>query len=388
MTARSTNKTSSPYDELNENQFWAPRMMWMANEHDVGTLGETGQQQTSRRISSLWDRYGQAAAPTGGADASLWPDGDRKVSTGHHGLFKRDQGHMSARRISPNAYRLTLEGMKRLIRIHQRQQHGSSLPPLTNAFLFPHGPLGSHLSYPDLQLQPSQAGIGGSSGLLIVPKRTDASADNGTPESDIRRAALADANTDGHQEESNAANTKLAAVGATTTAQTTTSTTTIPPAGSDENSDDSMQCNMRSFTYKATKTDSLGNQCTGLVMASICYGGCDTGEIADWLFPHKKSIHKVCRHGGRRRRKARLNACTSLAGNPVGPETLLSLSVYHYVDALNCVCKKCTSADTTCLGTMSRPRLQTLSEAVTEMGQWRQGQPETMTIVESDEGGD
>jgi hypothetical protein len=49
-------------------------------------------------------------------------------------------------------------------------------------------------------------------------------------------------------------------------------------------------------------------------------------------------------------------------------DELDSLPDYHYVDALNCVCKKCTSADTTCLGTMSTPYLQTLSEAVAEIG--------------------
>jgi len=121
--------------------------------------------------------------------------------------------------------------------------------------------------------------------------------------------------------------------------------------------DSPMECNMRNFTFRATKSDEAsGHKCWGDITASICYGGCDSGEIADWLFPHKKSIHRVCRHGGRIRRKAILLECTS-------PDVHHSLREYHYVDARDCVCRKCTSLDTTCLGTMTRPYLQTLSEA-------------------------
>lgn len=126
--------------------------------------------------------------------------------------------------------------------------------------------------------------------------------------------------------------------------------------------DSPMQCNMRRFTFKATKTDEAGNRCSGLITARICYGGCDTGEIADWLFPYKKSVHKVCRHGQRIRKLAHLEECSSENVEP-------SLREYYFVDAADCVCKKCTSVDTTCLGTMSRPHLQTLGEAVASMEQ-------------------
>lgn len=134
-------------------------------------------------------------------------------------------------------------------------------------------------------------------------------------------------------------------------------------AATEASDSNAMQCNMRVFTYRATKRDELGNECTGMVKAAICYGGCDTGEIADWLFPYKKSIHKVCQHGRRIKRRVLLDEC-----NSDSIELMADLRQYYYVDALDCVCKKCTSVDTTCLGTMSAaPHLQTLSEAVAEI---------------------
>lgn len=114
----------------------------------------------------------------------------------------------------------------------------------------------------------------------------------------------------------------------------------------------SLECNKRHYTFKAVKRDDSGNKCTGIVRATICYGGCDTGEIADWIFPHKKSVHKVCSHGLRVRRRVVLTECTS---NSVDP----SLREYHYVDAKSCVCQKCNPADTTCLGSLTRPYLFT-----------------------------
>ena len=112
-----------------------------------------------------------------------------------------------------------------------------------------------------------------------------------------------------------------------------------------------LECAMRQFTFRALKSDETGNKCWGHVTANICLGGCDTGEIADWLFPYKKSIHKVCRHGRRLRRRVQLESCSS-------EQVADSLRDYYFVDAIDCVCKKCTSADTTCLGSMSRPNLR------------------------------
>lgn len=117
---------------------------------------------------------------------------------------------------------------------------------------------------------------------------------------------------------------------------------------------DTFECNKRQYTFKAVKRDDLGNKCSGIIKATICYGSCDTGEIADWIFPFKKSIHKVCSHGQRVRRRVILPECTS----NLDP----SLREYHYVDARTCVCRKCDPAETTCLGSLTRPYLMSGGE--------------------------
>lgn len=119
-----------------------------------------------------------------------------------------------------------------------------------------------------------------------------------------------------------------------------------------------LECKMRRYSFKASKTDENGNKCFGQVEASICYGGCDSGEIADWIFPHKKSVHKVCTHGRRVRRRVVLNECSSELVEP-------STREYYFADAINCVCKKCTSLDTTCLGSLTPPYLANLEVAAT-----------------------
>lgn len=122
------------------------------------------------------------------------------------------------------------------------------------------------------------------------------------------------------------------------------------PARSIDSNNEVMECRRRTFTFEASKSDSEGNRCTGTIKANICYGGCDTGEIADWIFPHKKSIHKVCGYGKRVRRLSLLTDCNS-------PEVDQSLREYHFIDAASCVCQRCNSADTTCVGSMSQPYL-------------------------------
>lgn len=127
---------------------------------------------------------------------------------------------------------------------------------------------------------------------------------------------------------------------------------------SNDDSSTTLDCTIRLYTFKAVKSDSSGNRCWGSVVARICYGACDTGEIADWLFPHKKSIHKVCMHGARFRRRVMLESCNSAQVDP-------SLREYHYEDARTCVCQKCSSADSTCLGSLTRPYLSTDSQTQT-----------------------
>lgn len=117
-----------------------------------------------------------------------------------------------------------------------------------------------------------------------------------------------------------------------------------------EADEEALECRLREYTFKAMNKDREGNHCSGYVTATICYGGCETGEISDWLFPHKKSIHKVCQHGQRVRRKAILADCNSL-------NAFKELSVYHYVDARSCKCEKCNKANTTCMGSLTAPKL-------------------------------
>lgn len=136
--------------------------------------------------------------------------------------------------------------------------------------------------------------------------------------------------------------------------------------GSSVSSDSPLECNMRRFTYRAVKSDAAGNRCSGMVTATICYGGCDTGEYADWLFPHKKSVHRVCTHGARARRQVLLPECSDASGRAInldeaGAELQRSLREYSYVDATHCVCERCQSADTACVGSLTRPYLPSLA---------------------------
>lgn len=145
-----------------------------------------------------------------------------------------------------------------------------------------------------------------------------------------------------------------------TTAITSTENTNNVVAGDDaikpttqaksEVDEEALECRLREYTFKAVNKDREGNHCSGYITAAICYGGCETGEISDWLFPHKKSIHKVCQHGLRARRKAILTDCNSF-------NAYKELSIYHYVDARSCKCEKCNKANTTCMGSLTAPKL-------------------------------
>lgn len=127
-------------------------------------------------------------------------------------------------------------------------------------------------------------------------------------------------------------------------------------------SDSPLECRMRRFTYRAVKRDAEGNRCFGLVTATICYGGCETGEYAVWLFPHRKSFHRVCTHGGRLRRRTLLTECQTLSGSPLAMDQVdVSLRQYTYVDATHCVCDRCRSTDTACVGSLSQPYLPSLA---------------------------
>lgn len=138
--------------------------------------------------------------------------------------------------------------------------------------------------------------------------------------------------------------------------------------------DQSLGCRRRRLRFNAYKVGADGSRCWGSVEAAICYGRCETGELASLSFPYKVSLHKVCTHGKRRPRVAILNNCSPANVDP-------SLRVYRYVDADSCVCQHCSQADTTCLGTITQPNIPT--ELHIETGQpGEQTEEELPTVSE------
>lgn len=152
---------------------------------------------------------------------------------------------------------------------------------------------------------------------------------------------------------------QLVGVSVASNQSSTVSSATIGSSGQEDSR--ALECKLLRHTFRARRSDGNGNECVGLLTASICYGGCETGELADWLFPHKKSIHKVCTHGERVRRQIQLTDCNT-------PFARLHLREYSFVDALNCSCKRCSSADTTCVGSLSRPDPQSSVEVTSAPG--------------------
>lgn len=45
-------------------------------------------------------------------------------------------------------------------------------------------------------------------------------------------------------------------------------------------SDATIECHRREFTYRAVNTDENGRQCWDVVTAMSCWGRCDTGEVS------------------------------------------------------------------------------------------------------------
>ncbi|GFW64130.1 thyrostimulin beta-5 subunit [Trichonephila clavipes] len=108
------------------------------------------------------------------------------------------------------------------------------------------------------------------------------------------------------------------------------------------NTENTLECHRRDFTYKAVQTDENGFQCWGHVTATSCWGRCDTGEIGDWRFPYKRPFHPVCIHGNREIRTTLLPNCDAGAN--------LDIAEYAYYEALSCSCYLCDSSSTSCQG--------------------------------------
>lgn len=111
------------------------------------------------------------------------------------------------------------------------------------------------------------------------------------------------------------------------------------------NTQTTLECHRREYTFKATRSDSKGNVCWDDITAMSCWGRCDSGEIADWRFPFKKSFHPVCTYDSRRLVKTQLRHC-----QPKDLSEEDELRVYEYLEALSCSCQVCDSTWTSCEG--------------------------------------
>ncbi|XP_054169102.1 thyrostimulin beta-5 subunit-like [Oppia nitens] len=111
------------------------------------------------------------------------------------------------------------------------------------------------------------------------------------------------------------------------------------------NSRQTLECHRREYTFKATRTDSSGRQCWEYITAMSCWGRCDSGEIADWRFPYKRSFHPVCIQDRTRIRRIRLKHCD--------PDSPPGLRYYEYKEALTCVCQSCHTSTVSCEGVSS-----------------------------------
>ncbi|XP_076365831.1 thyrostimulin beta-5 subunit-like [Tachypleus tridentatus] len=101
-----------------------------------------------------------------------------------------------------------------------------------------------------------------------------------------------------------------------------------------------LECHKRLYTFKATRTDSKGRQCWDYLNAMSCWGRCDSGEIADWRFPYKRSYHSVCMHDEKQLRKVTLTHCDL----DVEPQ----LRDYLFYEAVSCSCQICHSSTASC----------------------------------------
>ncbi|KAM7299927.1 hypothetical protein ISCGN_020491 [Ixodes scapularis] len=106
-----------------------------------------------------------------------------------------------------------------------------------------------------------------------------------------------------------------------------------------------LDCHRREYTFKATRVDTKGNRCWDDVTAMSCWGRCDSGEIADWRFPFKKSFHPVCTYDSRRLVTTQLRNC-----EPEDLDEEDELRTYDYFEALSCSCQVCDSTWTSCEG--------------------------------------
>ncbi|XP_063701624.1 glycoprotein hormone beta-5 [Culicoides brevitarsis] len=101
-------------------------------------------------------------------------------------------------------------------------------------------------------------------------------------------------------------------------------------------------CELFEYEHAVEQVDSQGRKCWGKVLVNSCIGRCDSKEISDWKFPHKKAFHPVCLHAEKVLRTHNLPNCEENAE----PGT----NIYEYVEAKSCKCQICSPEKANCIG--------------------------------------
>lgn len=97
-----------------------------------------------------------------------------------------------------------------------------------------------------------------------------------------------------------------------------------------------LSCRVREYTeYKAEKPGCRPQR----IVVDACYGFCDTYQVPALRAPYKLSQHKMCSYGETVEVSIQLDDCDSGVDR-----------TFTYVNARNCVCRKCTPENTFCLG--------------------------------------
>lgn len=100
-------------------------------------------------------------------------------------------------------------------------------------------------------------------------------------------------------------------------------------------------CEKTPYKFSVEQVDENGYRCQGLITVNACYGRCQSKEIADWKFPYKRAHHPVCvTSSGVVQKVETLENCD--------PEASLEARRYEYSEPIDCVCKMCTSINTSC----------------------------------------
>lgn len=100
-------------------------------------------------------------------------------------------------------------------------------------------------------------------------------------------------------------------------------------------------CEKLPYTFNVEQVDEKGYRCEGAITVNACYGRCQSKEISDWKFPYKRAHHPVCvTSSGVAKIVTMLTTCD--------PEAGMEARRYEYSEPIDCVCKICTTHNTSC----------------------------------------